>query len=546
VQPPRRPRRARSPKVALALTLALGLGSGCTKTEGSTDPDARSKLGRRAGGKAVETTRPDPYPLPDTPATVVVVRDPRSVAAAAKMVAPFDIDARASMRWELSRQLDDAWADRLTTAADLTRPITALELDAAQTGGQRESMIRFAIEHERREPLLAALAERSSAGGFGAVELPTRPSRVPPDGSTPAIRRVLAWSPDDGQTLILANSERGLITATGVAEHYAETPIFAHVQIDRLNLPTVQQIPFESAHIRGELGDLEATLTVAADQDDPFTTFQLSPGALPHLLAADDLVAGGSTRWSGYQSAVKRLIGRIATQVDEAPFLVRGWATDLATKFNAVARSWDGRVAAATAEGHLLVAYGSPDAERSGVAVLHFLREAIDGLSMVSSFVGSAPEVTLKKRADSFSGVDVHRVTIKNARSFADSRIAPLFDDKGNLRVAMAFPGDRNAAMIAVGPAPVPRLGAWLSGTAGAEDPGIADGAPIGAMRWAVSGQQARSISDLTDLRALLAVRPDIPPYDVTIRPAGERRYALTIKGPPAPPPPRTVTKRSP
>src|SRR5689334_2967831 len=187
------------------LSLALMLEAGCRE---ATTADGRTPDHERRHG-AREVALPDPLPLPAEPRAASWIAEP---GRAVSMVAPYSpapIDLHALAEQTLSPITDPALAAELARAFDLRAPFGNVMLDDGQ------EIIRVGLTKEARESLAGRFAELEPAGEFGAVRLPRPPSEKP---TRVGAREWLAWI--DGDTLAIANSLEGLVTARALASTY--------------------------------------------------------------------------------------------------------------------------------------------------------------------------------------------------------------------------------------------------------------------------------------------------------------------------------------
>jgi hypothetical protein len=450
---------------------------------------------------------------------MVYLRNPADGLARVQALSPEKLSLAILVEQELAARTSAALAELVAKAADPSRPWAGVELEGGEAIGH------LPIAGEQAEALATALAALPAAGAFGAVKLP------PPAGAEAG--GWLAWNRqvDGHDWLTIATSERALVTGEALEASYGEQPVSAALDISRLQIPG-EAPPVERLWARGKLHDLEVKVRFREDFD-PSAELPLVAGAMGELLTDASTLVGASSRYRDHEKAVGKLISEIQDQISDLPFLIKGFASDLAARFNSIARSWNGRFALAMAEGHVRLAYGADDATKAGVAVLHFLRGAADGISMARNFSSDIPDLSLKKNATRSGEIAIHRLTIRKLKG-APKELRPLLDDRRNLNVAFAFDAHIGGGLLSVGPDAVGNLKSWVAGVDGKVTP--TDEAAEGAVHLALSLAQIAKLAEAADAEVDLSQiwdwKAEGPPYDLEIRKLDPRHWSAHVRGP--------------
>ncbi len=511
------------------LTLSLALVGGCKQSSSKHADSPEGKAGRKDKDKGKEQAKqivlPEPLELPADPPLATWLVHPNQVVARIQPYSPFQLDVRMVTKMLLANVTRSDLATLVSDAIDLERPFANVVLP----GGQE--IVRVEPMAGKRDALVQALAGLPAAGEFGAVALP------PPDGAPASKQAWLAWlDPQDG-TLVLATSDRALVSGRGMPAAYGREAVFFTVDAAAMQgaaaLPV--ELPFGRVEARGNLDALHVEAELVGDaQADPLAELPISQGTLGGLLAAPELSIGASSRYAEYDSTVKDIIRQVNGQVDQLPFLVRGIGEDLAKKLNTVLRSWDGRVLAAIGPvGHVRIAYGSDDPDKAKVAMIRLLQAVVDNLKFFRNFSSDVPNIALKRDVAQGDGVGVDLLVVHDAAGLVPTELRTLVDPKGKLNVAMAWSPRAGGGVMVIGPQASEQLASWLDATkaapSGADtaqellagmlgahpdgvrtlvqqgEPQLDDVlglAPADSPRWSVSidKQEGRYVLDLVDL----------------------------------------------
>jgi hypothetical protein len=492
--------------------------AGCKKstTDGGTTRVARLKL-------------PDPLVLPAEPVAAAYLANP---VAALALVDPWVEESLAPakvLERGLAQFTTPEVATQLAPTIDPAKPWASVRFP------ERDEVAYFPIKEEARSALEQALKPLSREGRFGAVRLPQAPEAEQSESldetphtpwSTP--KPHLAWLDPDTGHLAIGTSLPALVTGRGLAKAYGSTDVF--VTVDGRMLPPI--VPLTRVTAKGSLEDLEVTAALA-DDEDPIAELQLADGALTGLLSGPGMVAGATTRFGAHEEVVQRLIRNINRMVDEQPFLMQGLLRDLQKRFNAVARSWNGRVMVALGPpGHVRVALGSDDPKKAGIATTRFLEAIVDNVKLFRNFTSQVPSVSLKKKQGEGGGEPVHKLSVGNARGMLQKEAHALVDDKNKLRVAMAFSRHDGAAMGVVGPDAVAVLEQWLDASAKAPAGEDTTG-DLGAVMVALDPQEAPALRKKeVALDVLFGLRANGPLRNVVLTKVGERKLKARVTTP--------------
>jgi prepilin-type processing-associated H-X9-DG protein len=512
------PKRRRTPlgfaPTGLALCLfVLPPAAGCKSTTGESQTTRPGRGGKRAPDGA---KLPKPLELPADAPAFAYLADPAAGLERLQALSPETLSLEVLVEQELGRHTSEALASAIAKAADPTRPWSGVELE----GG--EGLGHLPLRPDALAELEAQLTGLPQAGDFGALSLPAA------EGQSPW----LGWlqKGENGAWFTFGSSERAVVSGDALHQSYGGKGFNAALDLSRLPIEG-ERPPVERIWVSGELHDLTAKARFVPDFD-PTKELPIEAGAMSELLGDASILLGASSRYRDYEKAVSNLISELQGQIDGLPFLIKGFASDLAARFNAIARSWNGRFALAFADGHVRVAYGANDPKKAGVAVLHFLRGAVDGISLARNFSSDVPDMQLKKNAQRAGEIAIHRLTLRNLQG-VPKEARPLLDDRRNLHIAMAFDAKLGGGVLAVGPESVAGLKTWIERSEAVSP--LAD-APEGSLRFALSPQQlqrlARGAEAEFDMSELWSWKAEGPPYTVDLRRVDERHWSARIQGP--------------
>ena len=506
--------RARLPLLALlGATLVAPLGckhTGDTAGGPKSSRPARVKL-------------PDPLPLPDQPVAAAHVENP---GAALAMVDPWveeSLAAAAVLERGLTQFTTAEVATQIAATIDPARTWSSVRL------GDGEEIAHFSVLAQQSEQLAEILDGLAKEGRFGARRLPERPPVEETEEGPWSHKPHLAWLDPETGNLTIATSLPGLVTGAKISEAYGKAPLF--VTADGSMMPEI--VPLTRITAQGELSDLEVTATLDEGYD-PAAELSLEAGALTGLLSGPDTVVGVTSRMAGHEEVVKTLIRNIDRMVDEQPFLLQGILQDMQKKFNAIARSWNGRFYVALGPpGHVRVAYGADDPKKSGVAVLRFTQTVIDNANLIRNFTSQVPSISLKKNVGEGAGEPIHRLSVSKAKSLLQAEAHALVDDKNKLRVAGAWSRHAGAGMVVVGPESTSVLQRWLEASSNAPA-GEATTGDLGAAMVALSPEQAPALRNTQlDPSVLFGLTGDGPRRTIVAERVDERTIKLHVTGVP-------------
>lgn len=486
--------KVRCVALAVVLSCSAGLAASCD---------------RAGGGSARPGSRlPDPLPLPDAPVALAHAEAPGELLALADPWIDLDFSPRATVERELRRFTTPDLAAKIAPIIDPASTWDAVRL------GPEEEIAYVPVLAERRTELTTLLAGLPAQGNFGARVLPR-------DAKTSSAPRHLAWFDERDGMLAVAQTERGLATAPTLSERYGEAPVVLAVGADLLP----SGLPIERAEARGELTEMDVEVYTKPDFDVG-EQLESEPGALTGLLSGEELTGGLSSRWKYHDRFVQDVIAQVGDEVSSQPFLVRGLFEDMARRFNALLRSWNGRWAAGVGKrGHVYAAFGSDDPKKSGVAMLRLLQAVVDNVKLARNFTREVPKVSLKKNAGDASGEPIHVFRFARAGTFVPE-LRPVLDDKGRLNVAFTFSRHAGAGMVVVGPDPMPRARAWLNEAAKAE-PGSASVEDLGAATLAIAPAQLQSLRADASPESVLDLQARGPRRSITVRQVGDAHFRL-------------------
>ncbi len=512
----------RLPRLLLLSAVSVPLAGGACKQNqtpdspqtGTTaaDDDTTANKPRRQRRKP---GMPRPLRLPATSPMVAHVQHPGDVIAELRAYAP-DLPAGHELLQQAVTAVGGGELEtQLASAVDLERP-----WDMASVDG--ELIIHVPLVRSRLGTVAGLLASKPPVGKFGGVDLQR--------GGVPG--PALAWLDAEAGTLTLASTERGLATGRELARQYGKQPLRLELEGDEVR-KYAPAFALTSLKLTGEGGhnlSLRAE-GVPAEAFEPLK--DLEAGALTGLLESPAIAAGASSKYVHYARDVKKIMGDAKRQVDRQNFLVRGTLEDLLRRFGAVIRSWNGRVmVGAGPKNHLLVGLGADDPKKMGGAAFHFLRGVIDNLELARSIGVSVPKIRFQKNKSSAAGSSIAVVALERAGKQLPRELAPLINDRGDLRIAMAFPSRTGAAMLVVGPDCNRVMQQWLEATAKAT-PASDSEADFIAATVAVSPGAIKPLLEGGDPSALLGLNASREPTQITVVRDGDR-VDVRVKGPKA------------
>lgn len=504
----------RLPRLLFASTLILGFAfaPGCKKTGASTTTNAAGKPAkppRKAG-------MPKPYRLPAKPELAAFVAAPAEAIAASRS---YGQGLLPQPRTLIAKAIADAPTDfdrKLAALVDTGRPWAAV-----RTEGQ--NILWLPIVPAKKAQLTALLTPKPPEGKFGAVNL-----------QRPGAGAKLAWLDGQSDYLALADDLRGISTARNLPHEYGKQGLFVTVTAEQARRLT-GQAPFSRVELKGA-GAHDFTL-VSEDTDTSLAPelSKLTAGALTGMLDAEQVALGVSSKYADYSGWVKKVLSDTKRTVDRQNFLVRGNLENLHRRLGSMLRQWDGRVAVGVGpKRHLLLGFGAKDTAKMGGATHHMLDGVRDNVSTARSLGISIPKVRFQKKKTTVAGSNIAVVALEGAKKVVPRELWPLIgEDRGDLRIAMAFPKRAGGAMIVVGPSADKVLGTWLEQTQRAT-PGSDTTGDFAAATFAVDPQTMATLGS-GDIRAvaakLMSLSADRAPTKVVVR-RDEARYEVKVKGP--------------
>jgi hypothetical protein len=492
--------------------LALLLGSACKQS--STHDGKRPEA--KAEARARKLKLPEPLPLPADPPLATWLDRPAPVLARVQPYMPAPLDVRAIVGQLLAGVTRADLAEQFAAAINLDAPFCNVVLDEGQ------EIVRISPTKRDVEVLTKLLAELEPVGEFGAVALP-------PSATGSSDRAWLAWlDPRDG-TLMLATSERGLVSGPAMQDAYGATPVF--FTFDPTRMPALAvDLPIGRVQASGNLDALHVEVALT-DAGDPLAELPIANGTLGGMLGGSNLALGASTRYSDHERTVKDLIREVDGQVDQLPFLVRSIGEDMAKKLNTVLRSWDGRVLGAIGPvGHVRIAYGSEDPEKAEVAMIRLLQSAVDNIKFARNFISEVPRVTLRRGVGKGDGEDIDLLIVHDASRLIPSELRALVDGEGKLNIAMAWSNRVGGGVVIAGPRAAEELGRWLDETKGAAS-GADTRQQFAAALFAADPESVRTLAQQAepDLRAALDLEAATSPRWSLSIDKQDRRYVIDL-----------------
>jgi hypothetical protein len=401
----------------------------------------------------------------------------------------------------------------LVPFVDLQRPF-----DAATIEGH--TIANVPIERAHLADVKRLLANKPAVGKFGAVDL----QRAADDHGPK-----LAWLDDSTATLALGDDLRGLATAGELTRAYGKAKLWFTVDAEQAKREGAIEFPFARINASGEgVHDFHIT-TEGAPTIDGISS--ITDGALTGLLSSPELAAAGTTRYAAYQQTIKELTGRANRILNEQNFLVRGVMEDMVQRFNAVVRSWNGRVLVGVGpERHVVLALGTEDPNRTTGAVISLVNSVMGNIKLASSFGLSVPNLRFKKNKTTSNGVGIHVIALPNARKQVPAELVPLLDEHGDLRVAFAGSPRAGAVMVAIGPQADQVLSRWIDHTKHAT-PGKDSRDHFAAATFAVPTSSLAPLVEGQSAANVFTWHADRPPTSAIVHRKGEG-FDIHVRGP--------------
>jgi len=402
---------------------------------------------------------PDPLPLPtEPPAGVLHLREPLTLAHVAANYGAGVVPPAAEMLPTLARHLSGTFETQVAPLLALDRPWNGVQL-----GGQ--TILQLPIRPEAMTRVAALLAPLTKEGSFGAVRIPrTAGDRRP----------TIAYLDPQRQVLTLAHDLRGIATGYALESKYGEPAIRV-----RLDAVTAAQwgveLPFEAVDLVGAEPHRVRARFRGVRADLPGLAL-VQPGALTGMLESPLVTLGASTRYAEHAALVADVHQQIRREIADQSVFIRGTLEDLFARFVSLSRQWNGRVMLGVAPArHVMIGLGTADARAAGNAALHLVAGVLDNLKLAQTLgVGaSVPDLRFGRDVARIGAVSVHELTVRNALRYLPRDLAPLLDERGDLKVAWGAADHTGGMMMVTGTDARAVLGRWLvdvqAGTAAAQ-----------------------------------------------------------------------------
>lgn len=499
-------------RILFAASLATGLvlTPGCKQTgDSKTTKSVAPAKPRRTPGM------PKPYRLPAKPELAVYVAAPAEAIAASAAYAP---GVLPSYRALIQKALADTPSDfdkRVAVFIDTKRAWAATSVDGHE-------ILWLPISAGKNVELASLLAPLAPEGKFGAVKL----KRTGPGAK-------LAWFDKKNGYIALADDLRGIATARTLPHEYGKDGLFVAISAEQAKRFTGQS-PFSRVEIKGA-GPHDFTLSI----DDTDTSNvpglgKITEGALTGMLSSKQIALGVSTKYKGHAGWVKKELSSAKRTISKQNFLVRGNLENLHRRAGSMLRSWNGRVLVGVGPSrHLLLAFGSADAGKMGASTHRLIEGVRDNISMARQFGINIPKVRFAKSKMTAAGHNIAVVAIQSAKKVVPKEYWNLLDDRGELRIAMAFSKRAGGGMVTIGGSAEKVLGTWLEqikkAPAGADT--VKD---LAAATFAVDTKTMASLGngDLGKVASkLLSLSAKQAPTSVVVR-RDDARYEITVQGP--------------
>lgn len=501
--------------VLSSLSLSLALGA-CKQTSGSTSPGTSKgdDSGVRARRERRKAGLPRPHRLPATAPIVVHLDRPAQALGGMRAYVP----ELPGDRMLLQQLVTDAGGgpldSQLVSNVDLERP-----WDVASVEG--ELIVHVPVLRGRVNAVASMLADKPPVGRFGAVDL-QRTSGPGPK---------LAWLDADNATLTLADTEKGLATGSRLAKAYGKQPVRVDLQGAEAR-KYAPQLLLESLELRGA-GPHDFTATATGVPPEVFANLQkITNGALTGLLESSTIAVGGSSKYTDYAQDVKKILADLKRQVDRQSFIVKGNLENLRQRLGSVLRSWNGRTMVGVGPANnLLIGLGADDPKKMGGSLFHLINGINDNLGMARSIGIEVPRLRFKRNALRAGDQNISVLVLEKARKYLPPELAPLINDRGELRITMSFPSRMGAGMFVVGPASESTLKKWLEDTAKATPAADSTGDYLAATAAVDPAVLAPLLQPGANPAGLLSLSADREPTKVVVQRDGDE-VTVRVKGP--------------
>lgn len=504
--------------VLVALSTALAAAPACKRTNGTSD----TSPGTSTGDDAVPSSRrqrrrsgmPRPLRLPARSPILVHVDRPAAALGGLRAYAPQLPSDRELLRQVVTEAGGTALDSQLVSSVDLERP-----WDVASVEG--ELIVHVPILPARVAAVSTMLADKPPAGRFGAVDLQRTAGPGPK----------LAWLDSSAATLTLADTERGLVTGSKLAGAYGEQPL--RVELTGSDARKyAPQLVLESLELRGA-GPHDFEATAKGVPPEVFAQLTaLQDGALTGLLESPGIAVGGSSKYANYAQDVRSILADIKRQVDRQSFIIKGNLENLRQRAAAVMRSWNGRVMVGVGPANnLRLGMGADDPKKMGGAIFYLITGITDNLGMARSFGIEVPKIRFKRNALRAGDQNISVLVLDKARRYLPPELAPLVNDRGELRITMSFPTRMGAGMFVIGPASESTLTQWLEDTSKATPAGDSARDYVAATSAVEPAALAPLMQPGADPTGLLGLSADRPPARVVVRRDGDT-VKVRVQGP--------------
>ena len=508
--------------VLSALSLSLGLGAACKRTQNSSETAPGGSTGEdrseteKPRKKRRKAKMPRPLRLPANAPIIVHVQQPMQLMGALETYAPDLPRGRALLKQAVTQGKGQPIDEALASAVNLKKP-----WDMASVDGQL--IVHVSLIPAQVDDVAAVLADKPPVGRFGAVDLQR--------GAAPGPK--LAYLDKDARTLTLADTERGLATGPKLASAYGDDPLRVEIEsTEAQRLMPQLQMKLESIEIHGA-GPHDFQAKLEGVPSEAFAQIEkLESGALTGLLESSQIAVGASSKYTDYAKDVKNILADAKRTVDRQNFLVRDTLEGRRKRLGTTLRSWNGRVMVGIGPSNtVLVGFGADDPKHMGGALYHLLTGIIDNLGTARSLGLEVPRLRFKRNAVRAADQNIAILVLERARKYLPPEAAPLVDDRGELRMAFAFPNRTGAGMMAIGPASESAMTKWLEDTAKAT-PASETTDHYMAGTIAVDPADLAPLAGGLDLGAVLGLVAKRDPTRITLTRDGATIEA-TVKGPP-------------
>ena len=474
----------------------------CKRTGDGTDGPGRADKSER---QRPPPAMPRPYRLPTEPSAAVHLSAPGQTLQAVAAYVP-NMPGPIGLLRTGAAQASMSFEGRMVAYLDMSRAFNGAVVEG-------QTIVQVPVARQHADTVRSQLASLPTEGDFGARVIPRQAGETGPK---------LVHFDDKNHLLTFADDLRGLATGYELGKAYGKHPLFLTVTAEEARKYGAQ-VPFSRLEVTGQ-GAHDFKAVAIGVPDDAIPVKEIAAGALTGLLETPQIALGASSRYADHDKWVSSTLSQAKRQVDAQNFLVRGVLEDLYRRGASVLRSWNGRTMVGTGpSGHVLVGLGADDPARAEKATLHLISGVQDNLATARSFgVGGLPKFRYKRNSSESGGSKIHMLVLERAAKFVPQEYRAVVDERGELRVAMAFPPRAGGVMVVMGADAENQMKRWLSETT-KSTPASESRTDWVAATIAVGPEGLASIASDSTGAAALRLNPDTQPLKLVLSRNGDR-----------------------